>query len=159
MELDGQLLSSDWEWAGFQKCPTEKGLEVVVSLRHALRRVSLKVHTLLDGTPVLARWLEVTNGGDRPAALAACYPWSGVLQKTQRWKSHLADTGKALVSVGYFDSDRAISEGDFHWHDLPEAGYRVDGRYRRISTATPGSCCETTPPASTSSGSSPGPGG
>jgi alpha-galactosidase len=131
LEIDGQLLASDWQWDGLQKCLSETGMEVIVALRHAVRPVALKVHTLLDGTPVLTRWLEVTNTGDRPAAMAAAYTWSGVLQKTNRWKSHLGDTGKALYSLGYLDSDRAISEGDFHWHDLPEAGFRLDGRYRR----------------------------
>jgi alpha-galactosidase len=93
--------------------------------------VTVRVHTLLDGTPILTRWLEVTNTGERPAALSAVASWCGVLQKTNRWRSHLGDSGQALYSVGYMGNTHWGNEGDFGWHDLPAAGYRVDGRYRR----------------------------
>jgi len=33
--------------------------------------------------------------------------------------------------VGYFERDGACIEGAFRWFDLPFAGYRVDGRWRR----------------------------
>jgi len=133
LELDGQLLASDWEWAGLDKLPTERpgGLHAVVTLRHAVRPVTVRIHTLLDGTPVLTRWLEVTNTGERPAALAAAYSWSGGLQKVARWRSHLGETGRALYSLGYFANTHWGDEGHFQWFDLPSAGYRVDGRYRR----------------------------
>ena len=135
LEMDGQLLASDWQWAGLEKLPAAKDrpgdLHTVVTLKHAVRPVTVKVHTKLDGTAVLTRWLEVVNTGSQPAAISAAYPWSGVLQRTKRWRSHLGDTQVSLYSLGYFDSPRWGTEGDFHWHALPAAGYRVDGRYRR----------------------------
>ncbi len=135
LELDGQLLASDWEWAGFAKLPADPDrpadLHTIVTLKHAVRPVTVKVHTKLDGTPVLTRWLEVTNAGAQAAALAAAYSWSGVLQRTRRWASHLGGTKLPLYSVGYCDNSHWGNEGDFHWHDLPAAGYRIDGRYRR----------------------------
>jgi hypothetical protein len=48
--------------------------------------VTVRVHTQLDGTPILTRWLEVTNTGEQPAALAAGCSWSGVLQMTPPWR-------------------------------------------------------------------------
>lgn len=89
LEIDGQWLGSDWQWAGYEKLPAPKaagpaGLHTVVTLRHALRPITVRVHTQLDGTPVLTRWLEVTNTGQQPAALSAGCSWSGVLQKTPR---------------------------------------------------------------------------
>ncbi len=135
LEIDGQLLASDWTWGGLEERPAPDAAperrHTVITLRHAVRPVTVKVHTLLDGTPVLTRWLEVTNTGTAPAALAAAASWSGVLQKTNRWRSHLGATGQALYSVGYFDNPHWGNEGDFQWHDLPAAGYRVDGRGRR----------------------------
>ncbi len=145
IELDGHLLAGDWEWAGFEKFPDPGNpavgtaeqpgrngvLHTIVSLRHKARPVSIKIHTLLDGTPVLTRWLEVTNTGPQPAALAAAFTWSGVLQKTSRWKSLLGESGLALYSLGYFENTHWGNEGDFRWHDLPAAVYRVDGRMRR----------------------------
>lgn len=131
LEIDGQLLATDWQWTGCERVTEATGLHVVVTLKHARRPVSLKVHTRLDGTAVLNRWLEVTNTGDRPAALATAYSWSGVLQKTKRWASHLGASGRPLYSLGYFDNPHWGMEGDFHWHDLPAARTAIDGRYRR----------------------------
>jgi len=132
LEIDGQLLATDWEWGGLEKTSTGPGiLHAVVTLKHRIRPVTVKVHTRLDGSAVLVRWLEIANTGSRPAALAAAAPWSGVLQRTNRWRSFLDGTKPALYSLGYFDSLGWGEEGAFRWHDLPQTAYRVDGRYRR----------------------------
>ena len=127
VELDGQLLRSHWEWGGCKQHRDDKGLEAVVELRHTVRPVVVRVHTLLDGTPVLTRWLEITNTSDQPAALSAAFPWSGVLQTA----SHDIDDAQSPYSVGYFIDSHWGNEGDFDWRPLPYAGYRIDGRYRR----------------------------
>ena len=135
LEVDGQLLASDWEWLGLEQIPGSEGhpgdLEAILTLRNMLRPIVVKVHTRLDGSAVLTRWLEVTNTGPQPAALSAAYSWSGVLQKTSRWQAHLGDPATPLYSLGYFENHHWEHEGNFQWHDLPSAGYRVDGRYRR----------------------------
>ena len=132
LEIDGQSLASDWEWGGLEKISSANGnLHAIVTLTNKIRPVTVKVHTKLDGTAVLTRWLEVTNTGKQPAALAAASSWSGVLQKTSRWRSLLGGTQLPLYSIGYFSSSTWGKEGDFHWHEMPEAGYRIDGRYRR----------------------------
>jgi len=126
VELDGQLLRSHWEWSGLEIQRRDDDLEAVVSLRHAHRPVTVRVHTLLDGTAVLTRWLDITHDGDKPAALSAAYPWCGVLNKT----SYDIDS-PSPYGVGYFQDTHWGNEGAFSWHDLPRAGYRIDGRYRR----------------------------
>ena len=132
LEIDGQALVADWKWGGLEKTPADNGhSHATITLHHAVRPVSVKVHTKLDGTAILTRWLEVTNTGKQPAALAVACPWSGVLRKTERWRSHINDTKLPLYSLGYFDTANWGEEGDFHWHDMPTAGYRIDGRYRR----------------------------
>ena len=131
LEIDGQLLASHWEWQGFKKTGDETGLHTIISLKHGVRPVAVKIHTQLDGTPVITRWLEVTNTGDKPAALSALAPWSGVLQTVRSWLSHLPNAAAPLFSVGYMTGDRWSDEGDFHWHPLPQASFQIDGRYRR----------------------------
>jgi len=131
LEIDGHLLASHWVWVGFEQSEVEHGLHTIVSLRHRLRPISVRVHTQLDGTPVLTRWLEVTNTADRPAALGALASWSGVLQTVKRWAAHLPSPDAPLFSVGYMVGDRWSDEGDFRWHTLPSANFRIDGRYRR----------------------------
>jgi alpha-galactosidase len=139
LEIDGQLLMSDWEWAGFEVKRQDQPVaamgrpfdcHAIVTLRHKLRPVSVKVHTGLDGTAVLTRWLEITNIGKAVAALAVADTWSGRMQTTARWRERLAP-GAALYSVGYMANPHWGNEGDFHWMDLPDAGYAIEGRYPR----------------------------
>ena len=87
----------------------------------------IRVHTRLDGTPILTRWLEIVNCSEQPAALSAAFPWSGVLQTGE----HDIDDEESPYSVGYFIDTHWGNEGDFDWRALPYAGYRIDGRYRR----------------------------
>src|SRR5690606_36203719 len=102
LEIDGQLLCSQWNWAGFRKEETENGLHSVVTLEHQLRPISVEVHMLLDGTEVFTRWLEVTNKGETPAALSAVMPWSGLLQVVRNWRDYSID-GSPLYSIGYME--------------------------------------------------------
>lgn len=127
VELDGQLLRSHWEWSDFVQAEEENGLKAVLELRHTVRPVLVRVHTLLDGTPILTRWLEIENLSEQPAALAAAFPWSGVLQTC----AYDMDEEASPYSVGYFIDTHWGNEGDFDWRALPRAGYRIDGRYRR----------------------------
>ncbi len=132
LEVDGHLLASHWAWEGLTREQTARGLRVTVSLRHTVRPVSVRVHTLLDGTPVLARWLEITNTGDQPAALSAAFPWSGVLHSGAGFgRPFETPADGQMYSVGYMINFRWGGEGNFEWRSLPNAGYRIDGRYRR----------------------------
>ena len=132
LEIDGQSLTTDWKWGGYQKLSSDgPNTHVVITLLHTVRPVSVKVHTKLDGTAILTRWLEVTNTSNRVAALAAVTPWSGVLRKNDRWQASLEGTNVPLYSIGYFEDGRWGEEGNFQWHDMPSAGLRIDGRYRR----------------------------
>ena len=127
VEVDGQLLRSHWEWSEFSQTDEENGLKAVLELRHKVRPVVVRVHTLLDGTPILTRWLEIENCSGQPAALSAAFPWSGVLQTCK----YDIDDEASPYSVGYFIDTHWGNEGDFGWRVLPRAGYRIDGRYRR----------------------------
>jgi alpha-galactosidase len=131
LEVDGQLLHAGWEYRGCEqrRMATTDGTAVhsIVELRHTFRPVTVRVHTRLDGTAVMARWLEITNTAQQPATLGAAFPWSGVLQTT----SHTPDTTTSPYSIGYMIDTHWGNEGDFGWHDLPYATYRIDGHYRR----------------------------
>ncbi|MBU6348858.1 MAG: alpha-galactosidase [Chloroflexi bacterium] len=131
LEIDGQLLASHWEWMSLAQEQKQRGLHVTLTLRHAVRPVTVAVHMLLDGTAVFTRWLEVTNTGAQPAAMSAVCPWSGVLLTTPRWRLHLPEPDAPLYSVGYMENTHWGNEGDFQWKPLPNAGFQLHGRYRR----------------------------
>ena len=129
LEVDGQSLCSHWQLAGFDKHEEEKGLHAVVTLRHAVRSAEVQVHTLLDGTAILTRWISVTNTGDGPLALGRVAPLSGGLHVVPRWRDHVH--GGTPYRLGYPEYSAILHEGGFRWHDLPNAGYYVGSRFLR----------------------------
>ena len=74
-------LSSGWQWVSASEAPaTERNnRHFVVELSNTTGPTGLKIHTLLDGTAVLTRWLQITNASHRPLALTAVAPWAGRL--------------------------------------------------------------------------------
>lgn len=131
LEVDGQLLASHWDWAGAESSEEGGGVHAVITLTHRVRPVTVRVHTKTDGTAIFTRWLEITNTGSQPAALAAAFPWSGTLQMTGNWRSHLSESDSPLYSLGVMARTRHMQEGDFQWFPLPSGMYTVDSRYRR----------------------------
>ena len=127
LEVDGQLLHNRWEWARAVEQPgTCPGtVEAVVELRHQVRPVTLRVVTRLDGSAVLARWLEITNTGTAPAALARVSPWSGVLWRTDPAWTPGTPTPPEF-SLGYMPPEQWGEEGDFTWRALPPEHYRIE---------------------------------
>ncbi len=132
VEIGGQLLNSHWQWQGLSQEQTDKGLKVTVELKHEIRPVIIRVCTLLDGTAVFTRWLEIENLADDPAPLSAAFPWSGILQIQKVFNPELVHVDyESTYSLGYFDNTHWGSEGDFHFKPLGAEGTRVQGRYRR----------------------------
>jgi len=78
LEIEGQELSGTWKWVGADKSEVHNpdGLLVTVELESSARPVRVKVHTLLSGGPVMVRWLEVTNTGQKATAISNVSPWS-----------------------------------------------------------------------------------
>ncbi|MBI2844837.1 MAG: alpha-galactosidase [Armatimonadetes bacterium] len=74
-------LSGGWEWVSGRELPrTERGSRhFVVELANQSRPIAVRLHTLLDGTPFIVRWLDITNKSDKSVALSEVYPWSGRL--------------------------------------------------------------------------------
>ncbi|HBP37985.1 MAG TPA: hypothetical protein DD640_04455 [Clostridiales bacterium] len=130
LELDGCSLGYEWEWQGFAKTVTARGLQGTVTLASKLLPVTVQVHTLLDGTQVFSRWLEITNNTGRNLNLSRLAILSGGLQSLDRWQSYLR-AGDPLYRLGYMEHSHWGMEGGFAWHDLPSAGYSVAGRFRR----------------------------
>ncbi len=134
LEIDGQSLHNRWEWGGAaQRAGAREGvIESVVELRHAVRPVTVRVVTRLDGTPALARWLEIVNTGTAPAALGHIAPWSGVLWSTParplgsstRLTTNPSATEPAF-RVGAFAGEAWGEEGDFAWRAVGPDTLRI----------------------------------
>lgn len=131
-DLDGQSIMSHFSYEGIEKEENDKNLTVKVNLKHSFRPVKVKVCTLLDGSPVLSRWLEIENTGDSASALGELNILSGGLETTKRWKNHIFDqTKESPYRLGYFKHTAHMHEGMFRWHDLPMDCLSFGARYTR----------------------------
>jgi alpha-galactosidase len=147
LEIDGQELHNHWEWVGGSQRPGERPgtTEAVVELRHTLRPVTMKVVTRLDGSPVMARFLEITNTGASPAALARIAPWAGVLWNTKTDRpgniNHANPSfdgrEEAKFSLGYFADEDWGFEGHFTWQPLPSEAFRIERKSHGRSWGAP----------------------
>ena len=130
LEIDGQRLHDHWKWvsAREEKDEISGARHAVVELAHEVRPVGLKIHTRLDGTCFFKRWLEITNSSDKPAALAAVSPWSGLLWTVHEFREILPEGKENLFSLGRFQHSCWGREGDFGWTPLGGDVLRMEGR-------------------------------
>ncbi len=139
LEVEGVSLGWSWQYAGFEQ--SEERVEktgaalthAVLTLKSGLKPVTVRVHTLLDGTPILNRWLEVTNTGERPLAISQAAPMAGGIEVIDGWKDYMtgAPDQTKIYSLGYMDHAQWGFEGSFRWHDMPNAQLSFSGKYRR----------------------------
>ena len=103
LEIEGQELSGTWKWIGADKSEVHNpdGLLVTVELESSARPIRVKVHTLLSGGPVMVRWLEVVNTGQRPTAISNVSPWAGQLWHTPNFSEKLKRDSEDVYDVGY----------------------------------------------------------
>ncbi|MGD8750564.1 MAG: alpha-galactosidase [Anaerolineales bacterium] len=113
--IDHKLLSADWSVKSAEEVEkTKRGSRhIVVALTHQDQPIKVNVHTLLDGTPVLTRWLDITNTGEKSLPLTEVKPWSGRLWPGRNF------------TLGYFTEDIWACEGWFNWKSLPLGATRV----------------------------------
>ncbi len=131
LEANGTTLDYDWTMVGFEKTAGDEGLHGVLTLKSDLLPLTVKVHTVLDGTGVMARYLELRNEGEAPVSVGDIALLSGgVEENTTRWDpffdTHDADT---LYSLGSMQSAEWGCEGLFCWQDLPNAELTVSGKW------------------------------
>ncbi len=137
--VPGTSLSMGWQWVSSSETPGSRPgtRDSVVELYSLIYPIDIKVHTLLDGTPVLTRWLEITNKSSGPLALTALSPWCGrlwaadapiTLGHSMRWDDQWAGwIGWTPLTEGSnaFDQDRGLAWDDpyFLLHNTSRGEY------------------------------------
>ena len=113
LEVEGQELSGTWKWIGVDKSEVHNpdGLLVTVELESSVRPIRVKIHTLLSGGPVMVRWLEVINTGQRPTAISNVSPWAGQLWHTPDFAEKLPPESEDVYDVGYAQYSKWGYEG------------------------------------------------
>lgn len=109
LEIGYDRLEAGWAYVSSSKSnPAPGQVEGVLSLRHARAGIRVDIHTALDGTPVIKRWLTITNESNEPKALSWVSPLAGRLSRGERFE------------LGRFTADNHGKEGWFQWQDLPK---------------------------------------
>ena len=135
LEANGATLDYDWEELGFEALPLEregsKGVHGVLTLQSRLCPLTVKVHTVLDGTGVMERYLELINGGEAPLSVGGISLLAGGVEENTTWWDPFFDRANAdkLYSLGCFESAEWGCEGLFKWQDLPNATLTVSGKW------------------------------
>ncbi|MBI3958245.1 MAG: alpha-galactosidase [Chloroflexi bacterium] len=145
LEIDGQSLHFGWEFShAREEAPIRTGSRHgVVELVSSLRPISVQVHTEVDGSGIMTRWLAITNNGERPAALGAVWPWSGLLFRplvgthVEKGGRSLGQEGEPAFSVGYMAERIWGNEGAFVWQPLSTPALRLESRTGKSGHGTP----------------------
>ena len=132
LNVDGQDLCSHWSWGGIEIKKNEKSLEATLTLIHQVRNITVHICTLLDGTAVMKRHIEVKNTSADVAALTSVSPLSGGYQIMTNYRNNINNfEPEKLYRLGYMKESIWGNEGSFVWRDLPEEVFTLTGRYRR----------------------------
>lgn len=128
LEVDGANIGHGLSLADVQVSKTDARTHSTVILDSAVAPVRLYVHTVLDGTAMFTRWLEIENLSDVPHNLNRLGVFAGGVEVTPYTAEHGQE---AVYALGCFDGDAWGEEGQFSWHDLPSCVTCVDTRFRR----------------------------
>jgi alpha-galactosidase len=112
-------LDGGWRWVREEQHAGEldSQLTATVELASSSQSLTVNVKTLLDGTPVITRWLEIKNNSDHPIAISSLMPWQGRL-----WE------GDATVRMGHSTRWHVPWEGWFGWNKVVEGINLIENR-------------------------------
>jgi len=113
LEMEGQELSGSWKWIGVNKSEVHNpdGLLVTVELESGVRPIRVKLQTLLNGGPVMVRWIEISNIGPRATAISNVSPWAGQLWHTPNFAEKLQPDSEDVYDVAYAQYEKWGYEG------------------------------------------------
>jgi len=137
LALEGETLAGGWQWLGAEECADPSGFRgegrpvrhARIRLGHERRPVEVAVHMRLDGSPFMIRWLEITNKGERPTAISAVSPWSGLIWQ-HRCAEHTPPDCPSPFELAYTHHFNWGEEGDLWWEPLAEGTKVVDGGHK-----------------------------
>ena len=132
VEVNGVTLRRGWQYDSFEKTVNGDSVHMVVKFFHEREDIVAYVHTEVDGTAILARWIELENISETDFNIGNVTVMGGALAKTESVNAYLGGKSEGkLYSVGYFEKACNLHEGEFRWHDVENVRKTVSGRYER----------------------------
>jgi alpha-galactosidase len=139
LSIEGQDLAGTWRWVRAEKSEVRNpdGLLVTVELASSARPITVKIHTLLYGGPVMVRWLEVTNTGKTATAITAVSPWSGLVWDTTTYQERLPKGMETPFELGYLQHEEWGHEGAWRFEPLANGSRTISGTRGRSGWGHP----------------------
>lgn len=131
LEIDGCRVDYDLQMLGTSVEEKDDAKLCTVSLKSNLKPVEIKVCTLLDGTQMFSRWLEIKNLSESPLCVSKLSLISGGMEDMNTDNMIGDENMNKRYSLGYFDDDSWGREGQFRWIDLSPDKTSIDGRFLR----------------------------
>lgn len=133
VELDGECVDFFLEEGDFQIIEKEDGCkEAILRLKSTVKSAEIAIHTLLDGTAMITRWLEITNLSDDSMAVSRLSVFSGALEQVRDYKVMDPDIWpEDIYELGYFADTTWGKEGKLIWKDLELDKKTLAGRFGR----------------------------
>lgn len=134
LAIDGRNLAGGYEWlaAGESADPSSDcgGDRPVrhaeIRLAHQAAGIEVKVHTRIDGSQFIIRWLEIVNTVDRAVGITSVAPFSGMLW-SHRVGEYLQSPHDSPFELAYTHLFNWGMEGDFWFEPLADGVKSVDG--------------------------------
>ncbi len=131
IEIDGEGLDFGLEFIDYSINKTETNEECVITLKSTKKPVVLKVHTLIDGTQMFSRWIEIENTSDTPLKVSRLSVLSGAIESLDDDALESAQSVNDVYSIGYFENDAWGNEGQFKWNPLIPDAKLIESRFGR----------------------------
>lgn len=131
IEIDGQSIDYRLRFVNFETVESEGKTEAIITLDSEIKPVRLRIHTVLDGSQMFSRYLEIENLSDNNLNLSRLVLLGGGIEETNRRDFTRRNDIEKIYSVGYFESDKWAREGAFAWHDLGVDELTVKTRFGR----------------------------
>ena len=137
LSADGVTLDFDLAFVSFEKREETRGentvLHGILTLESTLLPFVVRVHTVLDGTPMMARRLELCNNGTAPVRIGDLAVFAGSVEEASGTANRALETKdfENWFSLGTMQSSNWGCEGLFHWQPLPEGALCIGGKYGR----------------------------
>lgn len=118
LEIDGQTLSSHWRLLTAREVnePSENMRHGIAELVHEVRPIGVTIHTRVDDSQFLERWIDIKNRGTQPVVLGRIAPMGGLLWYISDYAERA--TSANVFELGYFANSSFGFEGDFQWRVL-----------------------------------------
>ncbi|MBQ7115172.1 MAG: alpha-galactosidase [Clostridia bacterium] len=131
IELDGQSVDFGLEFVDFKTEKSEENETSVLTLKSNIKPVNIKIHTLIDSSQMLSRWLEIENLSETPLKLNKLSVMSGGIESLDDDALENTESVNDVYSLGYFENDGWGKEGQFKWEALKPNCTSIDGRFKK----------------------------